>query len=133
MIRRPPRSTLFPYTTLFRSGRNREGGARSALRDQDARPRGRQARVRAGERNQNSAGRGQAVERDRARRGAAAAAGDRRRAEYDGGDRRAALAQRQAAGVQGNGTGNRPQTPYQGFSHRILLTTHMDARSSAMT
>src|SRR3712207_7966802 len=22
MIRRPPRSTLFPYTTLFRSGRN---------------------------------------------------------------------------------------------------------------
>src|SRR3989449_5978381 len=27
MIRRPPRSTLFPYTTLFRSG-----GVRSALR-----------------------------------------------------------------------------------------------------
>src|SRR3712207_7404530 len=26
MIRRPPRSTLFPYTTLFRSGR---GGTRS--------------------------------------------------------------------------------------------------------
>src|SRR2546426_11958749 len=26
MIRRPPRSTLFPYTTLFRSG---EGGRRS--------------------------------------------------------------------------------------------------------
>src|SRR5258708_15192716 len=24
MIRRPPRSTLFPYTTLFRSGRSRE-------------------------------------------------------------------------------------------------------------
>src|SRR3712207_7661839 len=24
MIRRPPRSTLFPYTTLFRSGRNPE-------------------------------------------------------------------------------------------------------------
>src|SRR2546422_3617992 len=24
MIRRPPRSTLFPYTTLFRSGRKRE-------------------------------------------------------------------------------------------------------------
>src|SRR3712207_8681784 len=23
MIRRPPRSTLFPYTTLFRSGQNR--------------------------------------------------------------------------------------------------------------
>src|SRR5256885_8570944 len=25
MIRRPPRSTLFPYTTLFRSVRHREG------------------------------------------------------------------------------------------------------------
>src|SRR2546430_9972314 len=26
MIRRPPRSTLFPYTTLFRSPRGRHGG-----------------------------------------------------------------------------------------------------------
>src|SRR2546426_10775013 len=26
MIRRPPRSTLFPYTTLFRSGLRREPG-----------------------------------------------------------------------------------------------------------
>src|SRR2546426_1850578 len=26
MIRRPPRSTLFPYTTLFRSGRDRHRG-----------------------------------------------------------------------------------------------------------
>src|SRR5438477_2708491 len=26
MIRRPPRSTLFPYTTLFRSGRLEQGG-----------------------------------------------------------------------------------------------------------
>src|SRR5256885_8879243 len=26
MIRRPPRSTLFPYTTLFRSRRNESGG-----------------------------------------------------------------------------------------------------------
>src|SRR2546426_4793605 len=26
MIRRPPRSTLFPYTTLFRSRRSRKGG-----------------------------------------------------------------------------------------------------------
>src|SRR5260370_37743989 len=25
MIRRPPRSTLFPYTTLFRSGKHGEG------------------------------------------------------------------------------------------------------------
>src|SRR5258708_16707055 len=30
MIRRPPRSTLFPYTTLFRSVRNRQ---RRALHD----------------------------------------------------------------------------------------------------
>ena len=29
MIRRPPRSTLFPYTTLFRSHRARRGKART--------------------------------------------------------------------------------------------------------
>src|SRR3712207_7154391 len=28
MIRRPPRSTLFPYTTLFRSEHGREGAGR---------------------------------------------------------------------------------------------------------
>src|SRR2546421_7744170 len=28
MIRRPPRSTLFPYTTLFRSGSGPQGGKR---------------------------------------------------------------------------------------------------------
>src|SRR2546429_6862258 len=32
MIRRPPRSTLFPYTTLFRSG---PAGGRGALRPPD--------------------------------------------------------------------------------------------------
>src|SRR5438874_8354357 len=31
MIRRPPRSTLFPYTTLFRSRRSRVPGNRSPL------------------------------------------------------------------------------------------------------
>src|SRR3712207_9128007 len=31
MIRRPPRSTLFPYTTLFRSGRWRDMVNRSVL------------------------------------------------------------------------------------------------------
>src|SRR5438270_5121994 len=33
MMRRPPRSTLFPYTTLFRSrrGRRGDGGARGLL------------------------------------------------------------------------------------------------------
>src|SRR2546426_6666092 len=33
MIRRPPRSTLFPYTTLFRSG-DRPGDDRSTVVDQ---------------------------------------------------------------------------------------------------
>src|SRR3712207_7342485 len=36
MIRRPPRSTLFPYTTLFRSDRcrpRRRGGARTRGRE----------------------------------------------------------------------------------------------------
>src|SRR3712207_7680962 len=33
MIRRPPRSTLFPYTTLFRSSRGRAG--REAARGED--------------------------------------------------------------------------------------------------
>src|SRR2546430_11828580 len=31
MIRRPPRSTLFPYTTLFRSSRDIAGGHRPPL------------------------------------------------------------------------------------------------------
>src|SRR3712207_7428674 len=37
MIRRPPRSTLFPYTTLFRSARRR-GLARAAGRGRNAPP-----------------------------------------------------------------------------------------------
>src|SRR6266508_5400978 len=44
MIRRPPRSTLFPYTTLFRSRRPRPGGqqpARPRRRDQGHPRRGR--------------------------------------------------------------------------------------------
>src|SRR6266566_8723775 len=40
MIRRPPRSTLFPYTTLFRSRRGAPGGPRAA-RDHRARRRSR--------------------------------------------------------------------------------------------
>src|SRR3712207_8536500 len=31
MIRRPPRSTLFPYTTLFRSGRDHRGSQISEI------------------------------------------------------------------------------------------------------
>src|SRR5438067_6013588 len=36
MIRRPPRSTLFPYTTLFRSSRHLPNGRRAASRDERA-------------------------------------------------------------------------------------------------
>src|SRR5258705_3051410 len=32
MIRRPPRSTLFPYTTLFRSSAHRPGDAPDSMR-----------------------------------------------------------------------------------------------------
>src|SRR3712207_7163892 len=47
MIRRPPRSTLFPYTTLFRSGvRGGRPLARGAL-ERRLRPRGGRARDRA--------------------------------------------------------------------------------------
>src|SRR2546430_10243050 len=35
MIRRPPRSTLFPYTTLFRSGRAKRVARRRGVRDLD--------------------------------------------------------------------------------------------------
>src|SRR3712207_7462448 len=35
MIRRPPRSTLFPYTTLFRSRAERDGGGRRLPRARD--------------------------------------------------------------------------------------------------
>src|SRR5256885_11396381 len=34
MIRRPPRSTLFPYTTLFRSSRTQSSGAPLPKRDE---------------------------------------------------------------------------------------------------
>src|SRR3712207_7832311 len=38
MIRRPPRSTLFPYTTLFRSGRAGRAGVGRRRGVRDARP-----------------------------------------------------------------------------------------------
>src|SRR5438034_4533099 len=38
MIRRPPRSTLFPYTTLFRSERERQPRSRAARRIDDLGP-----------------------------------------------------------------------------------------------
>src|SRR3712207_8007265 len=39
MIRRPPRSTLFPYTTLFRSRQDRRSFAEQRPREQHARHR----------------------------------------------------------------------------------------------
>src|SRR5690606_40492130 len=45
LTRRPPRSTLFPYTTLFRSGRRARGGRRQGVRLQP-----RLDRARAGQR-----------------------------------------------------------------------------------
>src|SRR5438876_2436198 len=44
MIRRPPRSTLFPYTTLFRSSNRRSPGEQACLRGGEPR-RGRDAGV----------------------------------------------------------------------------------------
>src|SRR2546430_8969751 len=57
MIRRPPRSTLFPYTTLFRSGRARRAPADP---QHPADPRDQRPAVRAGpgEELQRVAGRG---------------------------------------------------------------------------
>src|SRR2546422_6656253 len=55
MIRRPPRSTLFPYTTLFRSGGDRELG----LVDQVARVHG------LGEPDERVAAGGLAADQDR--------------------------------------------------------------------
>src|SRR5256885_9463531 len=50
MIRRPPRSTLFPYTTLFRSNpgaaRSRAGGSEHAASDRDRRSRYRHPELR---------------------------------------------------------------------------------------
>src|SRR2546430_8799379 len=53
MIRRPPRSTLFPYTTLFRSPR-RSGGGRAGRR-QRHRATGRVGARRRGDRGGRSA------------------------------------------------------------------------------
>ena len=55
MIRRPPRSTLFPYTTLFRSGRRKrdEGGEterEGGETEREGGERGREEKERGGER-----------------------------------------------------------------------------------
>src|SRR3712207_7983191 len=60
MRRRPPRSTLFPYTTLFRSRRGGLAGARPG-----ARPRQPRAAARRGARLRGPGARLRAVRRDR--------------------------------------------------------------------
>src|SRR3712207_7228941 len=64
MIRRPPRSTLFPYTTLFRSGRGvrirRRGGGRDRRRTN-----GRGVHVRVRGRHTRTLGAGRPAARDR--------------------------------------------------------------------
>src|SRR2546429_5259432 len=41
MIRRPPRSTLFPYTTLFRSGGGKEAGEGPTVEEKEISKKGR--------------------------------------------------------------------------------------------
>src|SRR3712207_8750112 len=61
MIRRPPRSTLFPYTTLFRSvGRRRAAGGEPDPRSVTRGPRRRDAPVRRSSRPRDPLGRGAA-------------------------------------------------------------------------
>src|SRR3712207_7887651 len=50
MIRRPPRSTLFPYTTLFRSRRTRQRRSRSSVVYAVVKAGGRQHKVAVGDR-----------------------------------------------------------------------------------
>src|SRR5258708_18648188 len=50
MIRRPPRSTLFPSTTLFRSGRGGGGAEAGNRRERQSRLPNRDARLRHGPR-----------------------------------------------------------------------------------
>src|SRR5436309_5576456 len=52
MIRRPPRSTLFPYTTLFRSISSEKGKRKLSHREQGSDPRRRRARRRRGSRSE---------------------------------------------------------------------------------
>src|SRR2546426_7318130 len=69
MIRRPPRSTLFPYTTLFRSHlgeERREAGALDRLAGREAQPPVRAAVERARERDDGGASRRVPRELDRA-------------------------------------------------------------------
>src|SRR5438309_4198789 len=81
MIRRPPRSTLFPYTTLFRSvAALPDGGARAPVRG-PPRPRARPARVAHGATRVRRVSRRLWSPLTRPRRGRPGRARDRRRAD----------------------------------------------------
>src|SRR2546430_11218861 len=68
MIRRPPRSTLFPYTTLFRSaGREGPGADPACAHAQDSARPGRGPRAHR-ERNARTLGRGAVEHRERDRK-----------------------------------------------------------------
>src|SRR3989441_4988598 len=98
MIRRPPRSTLFPYTTLFRSPRPPAAcGARDRRRGRLAGPSGRR---RGGVSGRDSLGDRPAVDRG----GAAVSRGESVRAERAGCRRRGATGRRAA----GPGPGGPP-------------------------
>src|SRR5256885_11677891 len=56
MIRRPPRSTLFPYTTLFRSHQDRRGGGSEMGTTQKADQRGKEQVEQDGERHREEEG-----------------------------------------------------------------------------
>src|SRR3712207_8787840 len=78
MIRRPPRSTLFPYTTLFRSG----GGARAQGRDRPGLPQRAAPRARGGH-HLPGALRGAGPARERCERERERVEADRRRARSE--------------------------------------------------
>src|SRR3712207_8143699 len=70
MIRRPPRSTLFPYTTLFRSGTARAGSPRGGAAVHGGPLRGDPRERPAGRPRRRGAGVRRAVRRAGRRRGA---------------------------------------------------------------
>src|SRR6266576_2736108 len=67
MIRRPPRSTLFPYTTLFRSGSGRRHRSRKRCRDGSRFEGGRIVGQEHGTRSQVRFGKGGEAERKQVR------------------------------------------------------------------
>src|ERR1035441_6064764 len=118
MIRRPPRSTLFPYTTLFRSRRSRS--ARCSRRG-PAGPEWRRSASPAGERRSPGSGRGSKAERTagtrcrrQPNRRTGSLSGAEQRVSYDTPFETAARGQHNS-GSSAQHRGNQgPQEPHQG-------------------